>query len=273
MPLRAVPLALALVLLASACKNSSSSTYTENEVVSEAFPSVANPRLVVETFRGRIEVTGSPDPDIAVEVTKAGTGSSSQAALRDLRFVGVGIQREGGTIQVVAARSAGASVSTTSAAHVAVRLPAGASINIKTADGEITVTGMAGGVIAETENGPITIAGGRGQVSARTKNGEIRIDGELLTVEARTENGSIGFSGSLSPAVSQMRSGNGAITVDLPPSADFRLEASTITGTVTCAFNLPGADNSAKTNLFGATSTGAKTVLALHTNNGNISIR
>ena len=271
MLLRAAPVALLVAVLAASCAGES--TVTAEETLTETFLSVSAPRLAVDTFRGRVAVTAAPGQDISVEVTKVGSGSSSAAAKRDLQYVGVGIQREGGTVQVVAARSDGGAAPGPSAAHVTVRLPAGASINIKTANGEVTVTGMAGGIIAETGNGRITVSGARGQVSARTGNGEIDIGGELLTVEARTENGQIGLSGSLSSAVHQLRSGNGAITADLPPDSDFRLEASTITGTVSCAFNLPGADTSAKTNLFGATSPAAKTVLAIHTNNGNISIR
>lgn len=268
---RALAAGLFAVFLSAACTGSV--VVTAEEATTEHFLSVANPKLVVDTFNGRIEVTARSGSDVSVTVAKVGAGGSSAEAKRDLQYVGVSVQREGSTIQVIAARSDGGGHSSQSAVRVEVGLPPGSNLNLKTANGEIKVSGVSGGIVAETGDGDIHVAGAFGQVSARSGNGEVTIEGERLTVDARTENGEVSLTGSLTGSLSQLRSGNGAITADLPPDADFRLEASTITGTVTCSFKLPGADTSAKTNLNGATSPGAKTLLAIHTNNGNITVR
>lgn len=268
---RALAAGLFAAFLSAACTGSA--VTTAEEAVTQHFLSVASPKLVVDTFSGRIQVTARNGSDVSVTVTKVGAGSSSAEAKRDLQYVGAGVQRDGSTIQVIAARSDGGARASQSAVHVEVGLPPGSNLSLKTANGEIRVSGVSGGIVAESGNGAIHVAGANGQVSARSGNGEVTIEGERLTVDARSENGEVSLTGSLTGSLSQLRSGNGAITADLPPDAEFQLEASTITGTVTCSFKLPGADTSAKTNLNGATSPAAKTILAIHTNNGNITVR
>ena len=75
-----------------------------------------------------------------------------------------------------------------------VKAPRSASISIKTHNGPVSVTGLAGNVQVHTENGPIKIRKTSGDVQAVAQNGPINFSGDTGHVQLHATNGPVHLS-------------------------------------------------------------------------------
>jgi len=93
----------------------------------------------------------------------------------------------------------------------------------------------------KNDAGSITVNGIAGQMSCSTDAGSIKVTDSWLygNSKLKTDAGSITFSGALDPRGSYaMSSDAGSISVTLPPSASFRLDAKTDVGSINSDFPL-----------------------------------
>ena len=93
-----------------------------------------------------------------------------------------------------------------------VTLPAGTKVVIRTENGDIVASGLAGDLSLDTSNGDIETTGLTGPLTARSSNGDLDITGSQADVDASTSNGEItvvDVDGSVTTD-----SSNGEITID-----------------------------------------------------------
>ena len=284
-------LVLATALLPSACgANISLNLFTADEVVSQTFTTSAAPHIVVETFNGGIDVITGTDNTVRADVTKRGGGNSQDEAQQDLKNVAVTMTQDGDTIHITAQRTDHRVDIGNSGASASLKVPNGATLDLRTSNGGITSAGPVGDVTADTSNGKIdirgsagsldlstsnggiTVNGGAGTLQAETSNGGIDLTSDHVVVTARTSNGNIQFTSSLA-GDSEFRTSNSGMTITLPASASFTLNADTSNGKINSDSPVTTSGNLSDTELRGTVGSNPAFTLGLHTSNGTINLR
>lgn len=286
--LRLVP--LTALLLSGCLVKSFMDGFTAEEKVAESFVTGPAPQVVVEMFNGRIDVTTQAAKQVKVEVTKRCSGSTEEAAKENLEKIEVKMTQEGDTVRITARLKERQTLNNAGASAV-VQVPAGASLElhssngpvsvngvtgtqtIHTSNGPIQVKGSRGGLGLTTSNGPITVEGGTGPVQLETSNGPINLTAEKAVVTAQTSNGPLHFAGSLAEGEHSFNTSNGPISLTLPPAARFHLDAQTSNAKIASAFALGETSSSGKSHLQGTVGANPTMSLKLTTSNGVIDIR
>ncbi|WP_419705185.1 DUF4097 family beta strand repeat-containing protein [Promicromonospora sp. NFX87] len=93
-----------------------------------------------------------------------------------------------------------------------VALPAGTEVVIRTENGDIVATGLAGDLSLDTSNGDVETAGLTGPLDARSSNGDIDVSDSRADVDASTSNGEISVADVDGTVTAD--SSNGEITID-----------------------------------------------------------
>ncbi|MQA91999.1 MAG: DUF4097 family beta strand repeat protein [Gemmatimonas sp.] len=152
-----------------------------------------------------------------------------------------------------------------------VAVPDGVALVANTTNGSIEAEGLTGPIVAHSTNGDVRVEGGA-RVIARTTNGSITI-ASAGEADARTTNGQItarlGSMTSTDPL--DFRTTNGSITLDVPPDANFDIDASTSNGGIETALPITVQGRLGRNNLTGRIGSGGREV-RLRTTNGRISI-
>ncbi len=243
---------LALLAVLAGCTVTGSVVETEDE--RQAFQVGASPRIIVETFNGRISIAASGDGTVEARVQKRGSGTSSAAAKRDLDRVAVKFSQVDDVIRIEARRLDDATTLGNSGADVEVTVPAASSVELRTSNGRVESANVEGSVLVRTSNGPVITRGGRGldldttngeitasapsgRVVLRSSNGSIDIlAAKEALVTAQTSNDPITFSGTLGPGGHSFETSNGTIALTLPGDAAFRFDGRTSNGSVRTEF-------------------------------------
>ncbi len=281
---------------------------TATDVVSRTLEVTGVPSLAVETFNGRVSVLAGSGASVVVTVERRGSGRDDAAARADLQKVDVTIEASGSTVTVRARRSDDRNHSGNSGADVTVTLPAAASLDLRSSNGEITTTGITGpvriatsnaavtvsgatsgidattsngaitatgatgGVTASTSSGEIDVRGASGVVDARTSNGQVRIEATAATVHAHTSNGRLTFTGQLASGAHEFETSNGDVELTLPPDAAFSLDARTTGAEVTSEFPVTGISGESRGTLAGTVG-GSSPATSISVTTSNASIR
>lgn len=245
---------------------------TADEPFSKSFDVSAPPRVVVETFNGRIDVDAGAGNRVEVSGTQRGSGDTQSQAQADLANVELTLEQDGDTIRLIARYTASRSINN-SGASFKVTVPAESALELKTSNGDVTIRSVAGSVVVGTSNGRITLEGGAGRMDVDTSNGAIEITATHAVVAAHTSNGRIRFGGSLTDGDHSFTTSNGDIDITLPANARFRLSASTSNGDVMTDFPITVSGTQAKGTLNGAVGENPAMSLSLGTSNGRIEVR
>ncbi len=247
--------------------------FTAEEAVSQSFEVSGTPRVIVETFNGDIDVVIGTDNTVKADVTKRGAGSTQAAAQDDLKNIQVSMTQDSNTIRIIARRTNQAINIGNSGARANVQVPAGAVLDLRTSNGRLDVNGATGDVTARTSNGRIQITDSTGRLELDTSNGSIEVESDSAVVSAQTSNGQIVFTGALAQGNHSFRSSNGRITLTLPASASFRVNADTSNGRVTSDFFVKQSGGSDEKRLSGTVGENPTSSIEAHTSNSNIEIR
>lgn len=229
----------------------------------------ADPKVVVETFNGPIEVTRGDFGRVDCIVTRQGAGPDEQAAERDLQNVSVAILHDGdNTVKVTAQR-----LHPESGVQAAVRLrvPEGAIVALKTRDGSISVRGVEGPVTASTHRGAIRVKDASGPLLLTNAHGPISCEADDAVLSAETGHGSIDFHGTLADGQSTLRADHGRVTVHLPESQSFRLDARVDHGKIDSGFPLRDRDER-RHRLSGLSGDDPRSTLKIRTDHGDVRI-
>jgi hypothetical protein len=202
----------------------------------------ARSSLKSKTGSGSQELTGV---DGSME---AGTGSGS------LRISGVGADLQAST--------GSGSIEATSI---------GGALHATTGSGSISATDVKGAVTAKTGSGRIDVTQtGSGNVEVATGSGSVRLRGVHGSVHASTSSGGLHIEGNLSGDW-DLSATSGSVTVDLPSSQGFELDARTSSGNIDVDAPLTVTGSINKRSLRG-TVRGGGPVLHVRTSSGGISI-
>lgn len=241
------------------------------ETVTNSFSTGAQPAIIVETFNGRIDVQAGADGQVAVAVTKTGSGASQRAAEADLKNIDVQMTQNGDTIRVSIKRTDNNSIGN-SGARVDLTVPASAMLDLTTSNGKITSTGIQGDLTLVTSNGEIVVMGGRGSQDLTTSNGRIQLEAQSARVNARTSNGPISFTGELIDGKHSFETSNGSVDISLPADSQFDLNAHTSNGRVTSEFALQSSRGSEDNELVGTVGDNPAVFIQVQTSNGSITL-
>ncbi|MFD6139108.1 DUF4097 domain-containing protein [Promicromonospora sp. NPDC060271] len=145
-----------------------------------------------------------------------------------------------------------------------VALPAGTEVVIRTENGDIVATGLAGDLSLDTSNGDVETTGLTGPLDARSSNGDIEITGSRADVDASTSNGEITVADVDGTVTAD--SSNGEITID---SVTGDASADTSNGSVEISGvggDVSGVSSNGKVTVVGD---GEPVALTINTSNGD----
>jgi len=115
-----------------------------------------------------------------------------------------------------------------SSVHVDVETPANLTLDARSADGNLTASGLHGDLTIHTSDGGQELTGVSGNLKLRSSDGHLRVQNGSGTLEARSSDGNQDITGSFTSL--QLHSSDGAITLELAEgshlSADSKIESS-----------------------------------------------
>lgn len=221
----------------------------------EEFNTSGDVNLEVQTSGGSIEVIGSNNTEVRVEMFVRHRGRYVEQGDADLSDYDINITQSGNTVKAIADRKSnrgwnwnndGYSISfvvyapqetrsrlRTSGGSLTVRALSG-SQELRTSGGSISAEGIAGEMHFRTSGGSISINDSRGDADVNTSGGTIRVDQLVGNLDAKTSGGSIRLSamqgdvtaktsgGSIHAEiivpsnVIDLKTSGGSITIDVP---------------------------------------------------------
>jgi len=213
---------------------------TEKEVVRQKYQTKSAPRVIIDVFNGKITVAAGADDAVEAEVTKIAAGETKDEAKANLKLIDVQMKQEGDTIRITARRpndKPTVLINSTvedlkkqfavRSADAVVRVPAGAALELKTAYGDVHVSGIAGRVEAVTSSGAIAVNNGKGEVKLTSSYGNLTIAGKNTAVTASTSSGEISVKDAQGPV--KISSGYGAVKVAGAATVDAETKSGDIT--------------------------------------------
>lgn len=242
----------------------------------------------VEMFNGQIEVRAGDPGRVAAVVTTRGVGTSSAEAEADRAKIRVTLDANpDGSVLLRAVYQPNPASPNNRAASAVVEVPPAAALDLRTSNGEVRTRGVGGAVDVRTSNGAVTLAdlgagatvrtsngpaevAGSGLLDVETSNGRITIRGTGATVRAATSNADLSFEGTLADGAQQLETSNNPITLRLPASASFRLDAKTSNADVRLVgFSITTSGATSRGSLQGSVGTGGPSI-TLRTSNAAI---
>ena len=258
-----------ILLIATGCGDieitwdSDESTSDSDEPVEtrdNSFTVGPSPRINVISFNGRITVNPSSDNTVRV-----------QAELRRADRIDYQVRQDGDTVSVEA-RQKGRTSGRSPGAHIDVMAPSSSSVELRTSNGTIELSGINKSGTLRTSNGTIIVENMKGDLDAGTSNGAIEVTGFVGSAILSTSNGAITFNGELvSRGRNEMETSNGSVDVTLQGTPSVRLDATTSNGNVTS--KLPILTTSVGENHLAGTIGNGEAELFIHTSNGSVTIR
>ena len=183
-----------------------------------------------------------------------------------------------------------------SSAHVTVETPASLTLQAKTSDGSVTVTGLqgdlgltsgdgdvtfdhvSGDLHVKSGDGHVTITDASGALDARTSDASLSVDGVFHALSLHTSDGTVNLNlrqGTKLTEASSIQSSDGSVNVRVPEGFAADLNVHTSDGHVDCRlpltmdhFNSSGGSNH---DLHGRLN-GGGTPLTIHTSDGSVKI-
>jgi hypothetical protein len=180
--------------------------------------------------------------------------------------------------------------------QVSVGTPASLELDARTADGNLSVSGLTGNLNVHSgdgsvsledvhgdlrlkaSDGNVTIHNASGTIDARGSDGHMKIDGKFTAVNLRTSDGSLDFSllpGSQLTAASSIESSDGHVSILVPQNLSADLDVSASDGRIDCKLPITtdhyDSSESSGHHLHGHLNAGG-VALSVHTSDGNLSI-
>jgi len=168
--------------------------------------------LVLDGFRGRMDLTGADQEGAELRFVKRGRGEDAATARGVLADVSV---QESGS-QDTYTYSLEAAAGAYAAVDVSGTVPRGTELRLEGSTGPVTVTGV---------RAPITVAHDHGSVSLR---------GTADSLDVKIENGDLSVHAAEVPpdAEVRLRTTNGDVTLRLPPASSAQISAQTSVGVI-----------------------------------------
>ncbi len=137
----------------------------------------AAPLVATSSENGGATIVGYDGKDFEITLCKA-VPDDDRTALERIRLV-----RDKGRLSVDGPSDGDWT------AHLIIRAPKNASVNVETANGPVDVSDFSGTAAISSENGPVSLRRSSGSLEVRTTNGPIAFDGGSGKVRLDAENG------------------------------------------------------------------------------------
>jgi hypothetical protein len=191
----------------------STQTATASDEWSRTFPLDATGEVQILNISGVVTVDASPGTSVEVHAERVAHAATEQVARDFLTHVSIKDESTPNSVTVQTEPIAGVFIGVHFEVNYRVRVPASASVKVRTSNGDVTVTGVGGHVSVNDANG--NVVGrliGRG-FDAHSTNGRVDVEIEKPTDDPI-----------------ELRTVNGGILLTLPPSMDANLSASAVNG-------------------------------------------
>jgi DUF4097 and DUF4098 domain-containing protein YvlB len=253
---------LVLIGCVSISTGDADGTGSHDENQNHTFEVGDNPTIDVTGFNGEIEIVTGSDGVVDVE-TK----------LKIPNRVSYSATVFGNTVTIVAKKTgSGIIIGRSPQANIRLVVPARSTIEARTSNGPVNVTGIIGDGDLKTSNGKITIDGVTGTFDSSTSNGRVKITNSTGEFTAKTSNGRIEFSGSFSAdGDNEFSTSNGSIDVEFTDEPNVELDAKTSNGGAHSALPIL-ATTTERNHLIGKYGDGSAS-LELRTSNGSINVK
>jgi DUF4097 and DUF4098 domain-containing protein YvlB len=192
---------------------------------SKSFPTSGVPRVMLNTFDGRISIRAWDKQEVMLTAIKRAGSEQS------LRGISVKATQQGSDINIqtnydkAAGRRADGVYSTNASVTLEVFVPRNTNIQANSGDGRVELEGVTGGVTLNTGDGRIEVRDGGGQLIAKTGDGRIEVLNYTGDVDAKTGDGRINLEGRFAQLAA--RTGSGPILLALPGDMDATIETDT----------------------------------------------
>ncbi len=144
--------------------------------------------------------------------------------------------------------------------------------HVTTGSGSIHLTSVGGAVTAKTGSGGIEVTqSGSGNVTVSSSSGTVRVRGVRGGVDASTSSGGLHIEGEMA-ADWRLSASSGSVTVDLPRSQRFELDANSTSGHIDVDFPITVSGRIDRRSVRGAVGGGGP-MLRVRTSSGGISIQ
>ncbi|MFB6248570.1 MAG: DUF4097 family beta strand repeat-containing protein [Salinibacter sp.] len=166
--------------------------------------------LVIDGFRGRVDLEGAPQETAELRFVRRGRGADAAAARGVLEDVTI---TESGSEQNYTY-----TLESTAAAYAAVdvigTVPREATLRIERSSGPVVISGVRGALTVRHEHGPVTLRDTGGPVDVEIRNGDVEVQAASLPADGAV----------------RLRTSNGDVTLRLPPDASAQISAETSAG-------------------------------------------
>ena len=261
------------------------------DVVTKSFKTGNSPSVTVEVFNGPVTIIADAAGAVDAKLTKQSQATTEELAKEGLKNIEIEMVQDKDNIRITARRTQDKDRTSQENVSAEVRVPAGATLNLKSSNGTVQATGGTGGINVETSNGQIQIkdskgslklntrnggivvAGSTGRAELTTSNGPIDLQAEKAVVTARTSNGEVRFRGTLADGAHTFATSNGRIALTLPADSQFKVDATTKLGGISTDFGPAVSSRVGRANLQATVGDNPKATITLETQNGGIEIR
>lgn len=171
-----------------------------------------NRPLVLNSFRGTVNLTGGGGETAKISFIRRGRGEDVEAArsvLGDISLTEEGTS-DAYTFTLDADGDAYAAV------DIRGTVPRSTDLRIERLSGPVRIEGVEGALVIQHDDGPVNVRGAAGPVEVDIDNGDVRADFQTVPAEETVS----------------LRTTNGDVQVGLPPDGSVRLDARTSVGSI-----------------------------------------
>lgn len=268
-------LPLALIVLAVLGAATAWAETTEDERFEQTVAMAPGGRVSLQNTNGHVTVETWNRDEVLISALKKARARGGDDAREILEEIKIRVTESAGGVTIETDLPRGGWLHGTSASVAyELKVPASASLDLRSTNGQITVEGVDGDVALKTTNGAIRASRLGGNLRAETTNGKIEALGVAGTLAAETTNGSIDAeitAATLTDDV-ELSTTNGGVTLTLAPSVAARIDARAGNGSVRSDLPLGQVEREKRNALTGALNGGGPTI-RVRTSNGSIRLR
>jgi hypothetical protein len=220
-----------------AFKDDSSSVYAATKDFNKTFTAESGQKLELQTDIGSVNVEGTSDNQVVIIAEIKG----SDDAVNDFEITAE--QNSGGvTIRGEKKSKDWSKLWNNFNVNYTVKVPKSFNLNIKTAGGNIKITGLNGTLDGTTSGGNITLTGVDGKMDFTTSGGNIEVDKSKGTLDITTSGGNVRIENSEGDVAAATSGGNMTFS-----GITGKLEAGTSGGNIKAKINGPNKGITLKT--------------------------
>jgi hypothetical protein len=227
---------LGLLVTGIMCRDASAQDLNQNkddarrlERISKSFTVAVTPRVVIETFDGRIAIRGWDKSVVMFTALKRAQDE------REMSGISLDAKQNGEQISIAAGFDKSFSremtvnnqrfLSNSASVEIEIYVPRNIHISASSGDDEILAEGLDGEINLTTKDGSIEFQNGRGRLVVETGDGEINIKNFSGEANARTGDGSINLEGCFTKLEAQTDDGDISLALNTDANANIETDA------------------------------------------------